>query len=88
MRAPGIEPGPNPWQGLVLPLNHARMSTSGIIHKKTKKKIKILNYYQFLFERWAYGIVAEHRIRIAETAVRFRLGPPDTIYNNISFLPV
>ena len=24
VRAPGIEPGPNPWQGLVLPLNHAR----------------------------------------------------------------
>lgn len=23
-RAPGIEPGSKPWQGLVVPLNHAR----------------------------------------------------------------
>ena len=25
MREPGIEPGPTPWQGAILPLDHSRL---------------------------------------------------------------
>ncbi len=36
VRVPGIEPGPNPWQGLVLPLNHTRLY--GYYTQKNKKE--------------------------------------------------
>ncbi len=26
MRRPGIEPGPQPWQGRIVPLNHRRLN--------------------------------------------------------------
>ena len=27
MREPGIEPGPTPWQGAILPLDHSRLQS-------------------------------------------------------------
>ena len=30
MREPGIEPGPTPWQGAILPLDHSRYGKKGV----------------------------------------------------------
>ncbi len=42
VRAPGIEPGPNPWQGLVLPLNYARISAKLLYIKKENMKVLLI----------------------------------------------
>ena len=31
LREPGIEPGPTPWQGAILPLDHSRCTAGGAV---------------------------------------------------------
>ena len=50
VRAPGIEPGPNPWQGLVLPLNYARICAELLYIKMKNRKARGLSGCFFRFE--------------------------------------
>ena len=76
VRAPGIEPGPNPWQGLVLPLNYARICVKLLYIKK--KNMKAENFdlsVLFEYDGFYAPVVKWISQRSSEPLVRVRFLP-------------